>query len=55
MKAALLFKAIGNCPDTMSTHDNLVRHAKRQRVIREVNLSDRHSNVTALFALQEAV
>ncbi|GEM_PF-6474723 len=55
MKAALLFKAIGNCPDTMSTHDNLIRHSKRQRGTREHNLSDRYSNVTALFAFQEAV
>jgi hypothetical protein len=54
MKPAHLFKVLGDCPATLETPDSLLRHATRKRARTETNLSDRHSQLNALFALQEA-
>ena len=55
MKPAHLFKVLGDCPATLETPDRLLRHATRKRATNPEQPSQRHSQLNALFALQEAI
>ena len=54
MKTALLFKALGDCPDVLETPETLVAHATKHKN-KEARQHKSRKTLETLFALQEAV